>query len=152
MPFTLATFVRTSAIVGCLALGTWSYALAQDAQPRRTYPGRFYTSVEKLAEYPGGRAAMLNFLAKHIEYPNALDRIQYKPGPITIRFIVAPDGLLHDITVDSQPVTDPNAEKGMDAYRISIIRAIEKMPRWQPALMEGAPVALLYTLRLQVEN
>lgn len=148
----LAAFVKTSALICFLSLMAPSGLHAQNAQPRRTYPGRFYTSVEKLAEFPGGRSAMLDFLAKHIDFPNSLDRIQYKPGPITVRFIVAPDGILHDITIDSQPVTNPDAEKGMDAYRISIIRAIEKMPRWQPALMEGAPVAMLYTLPLQVDN
>jgi periplasmic protein TonB len=121
-------------------------------QGEKHYPGKYYTSVEKLAEFPGGRAKMLDFLAKHIEFPNSLDKIRYKPGPITVRFIVAPDGLLHNITVDSRPVTDPEAEKGMDAYRISIIRAIEKMPRWRPARMNNMAVAMLYTLPLQVEN
>jgi periplasmic protein TonB len=121
-------------------------------QSNQRYPGKYYTSVEKLAEFPGGRAKMLDFLAKHIEYPNALDKINYKPGPITVRFIVAPDGTLHNITVDSRAVTNPDAEKGMDLYRISIIRAIEKMPRWRPARMNNMPVAMLYTLPLQVEN
>jgi periplasmic protein TonB len=128
------------------------------APPRRQeqnsqrYPGKYYTSVEKLAEFPGGRAKMLDFLAKHIEFPNSLDKINYKPGPITVRFIVSPEGTLHNITVDSKPVTNVEAEKGMDVYRISIIRAIEKMPRWRPARMNNMPVAMLYTLPLQVEN
>lgn len=132
---------------------TWSSALAQEAEviaPK--YPGKYYTSVERLAQFPGGRSAMLRFLAQHIEFPNSLDRINYQTGPIKVRFIVAPDGKLYDITVDSQPVTIPEAEKGMDEYRISIIRAIEKMPRWQPARMGGLPVAMLYTIPLKVDN
>lgn len=128
-----------------------SVAVAQK-QPSRSYPGRFYTSVEKLAQFPGGQDAMLLFLAKNIEFPSSLDRINYKTGPVKVRFIIAPNGTLHDITVDSPPVLIPEAEKGMDEYRISIIRAIEKMPRWIPARMGEEPVAMLYTIPLKVDN
>ncbi len=131
--------------------GSGVLAQAQTA-PIVSYPGRYYTSVEKLAQFPGGQAAMLRFLAQNIEFPNSLDRINYKPGPIKVRFIVAPDGTLHDITIDSQPVLVSEAEKGMNEYRISIIRAIEKMPRWTPAQMRGEPVAMLYTIPLKVDN
>lgn len=120
--------------------------------PARTYTGRFYTSVEELAQFPGGQLAMLRFLAQNIKFPNSLDRINYKTGPIIVRFIVAPDGGLHDITVDSQPVLIPEAEKGMDEYRISIIRAVEKMPRWTPARLGGEAVAMLYSIPLKVDN
>ena len=120
--------------------------------PTRTYPGRYYTSVEKLARFPGGQQAMLRFLANNIQFPSSLDRINYKTGPVRVRFIVAPDGKLHDITIDSQAVLLPAAEQGMDEYRISIIRAVEKMPRWIPAQMGGMPVAMLYTIPLKVEN
>ena len=95
---------------------------------------------------------MLRFLAEHIEFPSSLDKINYKTGPVKVNFIVAPDGTLHDITIDSPPVRIPEAEKGMDDYRISIIRAIEKMPRWTPALMAGEPVAMLFTIPLKVDN
>lgn len=125
---------------------------AAEAQkvPRQTYPGRYYTSVEKLAEFPGGRDEMLRFMAKNIEYPSSLDRLKYKTGPMKVRFIVAPDGKLYDITVDSAPVRKIEAQKGMDDYIISIIHAIELMPRWKPARLNGTPVAQLYTVPIQV--
>ncbi|HEY0110905.1 MAG TPA: hypothetical protein VGB67_14800 [Fibrella sp.] len=132
--------------------GLFGSAAVAQKPPIITYPGRYYTSVEKLAEFPGGQLAMLRFLAQNIEFPNSLDRINYKTGPIKVRFIVAPDGTLHDITIDSQPVLIPEAEKGMNEYRISIIRAFEKMPRWLPARMEGEPVAMLYIVPLKVDN
>lgn len=139
------------ALLALLSSLTGSAALAQK-QPSRTYPGRFYTSVEKLAQFPGGRDAMLLFLAQNIQFPSSLDRLHYKTGPIKVRFIVAPDGTLHDITIDSEPVLIPEAEKGMDEYRISIIRAIEKMPHWIPARLGGEPVAMLYTIPIKVDN
>ncbi len=125
---------------------------AAEAQkvPRQTYPGRYYTSVEKLAEFPGGRDAMLKFMADHIEYPTSLDRLKYKTGPMKVRFIVSPDGKLYDITVDSAPVRRIEAQRGMDDYIISIIHAIEIMPKWQPARLNGQPVAQLYTVPIQV--
>lgn len=139
-------------ILLAIIAGHFSFTAFAQKLPTRTYPGRFYTSVEKLAQFPGGQKAMLQFLATNIDYPSSLDRINYKTGPIKVRFIVAPNGTLHDITVDSQPVLVPEAEKGMDEYRISIIHAIEKMPRWKPAQMGGEPVAMLYTIPLKVDN
>ncbi|WP_375447442.1 energy transducer TonB [uncultured Fibrella sp.] len=139
------------ALLALLCTGIVSTAVAQK-QPSRSYPGRFYTSVEKLAQFPGGQDAMLLFLAENIQFPGSLDRINYKTGPVKVRFIIAPNGTLHDITVDSAPVLMPEAEKGMDEYRINIIRAIEKMPRWIPARMGGEPVAMLYTIPLKVDN
>ncbi|MBO0937848.1 hypothetical protein J2I47_14915 [Fibrella sp. HMF5335] len=125
-------------------------AATAQKMPRQTYPGRYYTSVEKLAEFPGGRDAMLRFMAEHIEYPSSLDRMKYKTGPMKVRFIVSPDGKLYDITVDSVPVQTAEAQKGMDDYIISIIHAIEIMPRWKPAFLDGKPVAQLYTVPIQV--
>ena len=137
-------------VLGLIWHGSISPAMGQ--MPPKTYVGRYYTSVEKLAQFPGGQPAMLRFLAKHIDYPASLDKLRYKTGPIKVRFIVAPNGTLHDITIDSAPVRRPEAEKGMDDYRISIIRAVERMPRWTPARLGGAPVAMLYTIPLQVDN
>lgn len=116
----------------------------------KTYPGRYYTSVEKLAEFPGGRDAMLLFMAEHIDYPTSLDRVKYKTGPMKVHFIVAPDGKLHDITVDSTPARQVAIQKGMDDYIISIIHAVELMPRWKPARLNGQPVAMFYTVPIQV--
>lgn len=149
-PFLVSCFYRVT-LLALLHTFTTSTVVAQK-QSSRSYPGRFYTSVEKLAQFPGGQNAMLLFLAENIQFPSSLDRINYKTGPVKVRFIVAPDGTLHDITVDSAPVLIPEAEKGMDEYRINIIRAIEKMPRWIPARMGGEPVAMLYTIPLKVDN
>ncbi|MBO0932931.1 energy transducer TonB [Fibrella aquatilis] len=146
--FLFLRWLRTLANIACLA--TLSLTATAQKMPKQTYPGRYYTSVEKLAEFPGGRDAMLRFMADHIEYPSALDRMKYKTGPMKVRFIVAPDGKLYDITVDSAPVRKVEAQRGMDDYIISIIHAIEIMPRWQPARLNGQPVAQLYTVPIQV--
>ena len=148
VPFLLLRWLGVVTLAAFLSVA----ATTADAQkaPRRAYPGKYYTSVEKLAEFPGGRDAMLQFMAEHIEYPSALDRIKYKTGPMKVRFIVAPDGKLYDVTVDSAPVRKIEAQKGMDDYIISIIHAIEIMPKWQPARLNGQPVAMLYTVPIQV--
>ena len=147
-PFLPLRWLGTLATVASFLLVITS-AEAQKV-PRQTYPGRYYLSVEKLAEFPGGRDAMLKFMAHHIEYPTSLDRLKYKTGPMKVRFIVAPDGKLYDITVDSTPVRKVEAQRGMDDYIISIIHAIEIMPKWQPARLDGKPVAMLYTVPIQV--
>ncbi len=146
-PAALYRLVALTLLSSLLTLATFA-----QKPPTRTYPGRFYTSVEELPQFPGGQLAMLRFLAQNIKFPNSLDKINYKTGPIIVRFIVAPDGTLHDITIDSQAVLVPEAEKGMDDYRISIIRAVEKMPRWTPARLGGETVAMLYSIPLKIDN
>lgn len=145
-----AAFYRL--VLPTLLCSLLTFATFAQKPPTRTYPGRFYTSVEELPQFPGGQLAMLRFLAQNIKFPNSLDRINYKTGPIIVRFIVAPDGALYDIAIDSPPVLVPEAEKGMDEYRISIIRAVEKMPRWTPARLGGETVAMLYSIPLKVDN
>lgn len=91
---------------------------------------KVYMSVEKVAEYPGGQKAMMQFLVENVKYPeNAMKNdIQ---GRVVVKFIVTKKGKIKDVTV-LKPV-DPELDK-------EAIRVVESMPDWIPAQNDGKAV------------
>lgn len=88
------------------------------------------------AEYPGGEAAMMEFLYSQLRYPaEALENNEQ--GTVILQFTVNTDGSISDIKVvrSVSPALDSEA-----------IRVTSKMPRWQPAVENGKAVAVGYTL------
>lgn len=91
---------------------------------------KVYMAVEKVAEYPGGQKAMMQFLVENVKYPeNAMKNdIQ---GRVVVKFIVTKKGKIKDVTV-LKPV-DPELDK-------EAIRVVESMPDWIPAQNDGKAV------------
>ncbi|QJW91989.1 hypothetical protein HNV11_22700 [Spirosoma taeanense] len=108
-----------------------------------------YTVVEREPEFPGGKAALGQYLAQNIRVPNALVRKNYNTGPVAAKFIVDKDGTVRDVRVTTKPL-DKDVQKGMQEFMTTIIAAIEKMPRWRPGEVSGKPVAVFYTLPIEV--
>ncbi|MBD2754777.1 energy transducer TonB [Spirosoma validum] len=110
---------------------------------------KVYTIAERQPEYPGGPTALSLYLAENIRIPNALLRKNFNTGPISAKFIVDNLGFVHDVRITTKPL-DKKAQKRMQGYLTSIITAVEKMPRWQPGEVGGKPVAVFYTLPIEV--
>ena len=108
-----------------------------------------YTAVDRQPEFPGGKAALGQYLATNIRFPNALMRKNYNTGPIAAKFIVDKLGDVRDVRVTTKPL-DKNRQKGMQEYMTTIIAAVEKMPRWRPGQVNGQSVAVFYTLPIEV--
>ena len=108
-----------------------------------------YTTVERQPEFPGGKAALSRFLAENIQFPGSLMRKHYNTGPVSAKFIIGRDGIVRDVRVSTKPL-DKKAQKGMQDFMTTVIAAIEKMPRWQPGEVSGQPVAVFYTLPIEV--
>jgi TonB family protein len=94
------------------------------------------TSVTKDPSYPGGEARMRQFFARRISYPNDAinERIE---GNVDVRIKVDERGKI----VDSQVVKGIGA--GCDK---EVLKAINRMPRWEPAEKDGEPVSKYYLL------
>lgn len=89
--------------------------------------------------YPGGERAMMAYLRRAVRYPKqALD--QKVDGRVIARFVVQPDGRLTDIQIVK------GVGYGCDQ---ETIRAISKMPRWEPGIIDGSPVPMYYTLPIR---
>ena len=115
-----------------------------------TDSGKVYTTAEKQPEFPGGKAALSSYLAQNIKFPNSLLRKNYNAGPVSAKFIVDKDGSVHDVRISTKPLDNKETRKGMQEYMTAIITAIEKMPRWRPGQVGGQPVAVFYTLPIEV--
>lgn len=97
-----------------------------------------YTVVEQWAEYPGGGAAMNEFIKKNFIVPQeAFDK--GISGTVFCQFLIDTDGTLKDIKVVRGV---PNCAP-CDA---EALRVIKLMPKWIPARQGGRPVSLLMTI------
>ncbi|MCK8495707.1 energy transducer TonB [Spirosoma sp. RP8] len=130
-------------IIGTIGLFTPVSAVAQG----RNEP--VFTVAEQQPEFPGGNTALSRYLAENIKFPNSLSRKNYNTGPVSAKFIIGKDGVVRDVRVTSKPL-DKKTQKGMQDFMTTIISAIEKMPRWQPGEVNGKPVAVFYTLPIEV--
>ncbi|RYC67032.1 energy transducer TonB [Spirosoma sordidisoli] len=111
--------------------------------------GKVYTVAERQPEFPGGKAALSRYLATNIKFPGSLMRQNANTGPVAAKFIVDVDGSVHDVRITTKPLTREN-KKGMQEFMAAIVTAVEKMPRWRPGEVGGRPVAVFYTLPIEV--
>lgn len=108
-----------------------------------------YTNPERQPEFPGGKAALSQYLASTIRFPNALLRKSLDTGPVAAKFIIERDGSVRDVRVTTKPV-DKKMQKGMQDFIKSIISSVEAMPRWRPGEVGNRPVPVFYTLPIEV--
>lgn len=117
--------------------------------------------VEEPAQYPGGQAALMQYLAQNIRYPkiSAENGVQ---GRVIVQFVIEKDGSLSNFKIvkDAKPVSDGitvNAQgttaEGNDipkeaygALNIEALRVLRGMPNWTPAKQRGQVVRMRYTL------
>lgn len=97
-----------------------------------------YLDVEESAEYPGGRGAMMKFLADNMKYPETAIEAGIE-GKCYLRFIVGTDGKITDVKV-TRPVPDC-PECDAEAKRV-----VRLMPRWKPGKNGGKGVRSYFDL------
>lgn len=92
--------------------------------------------ADTLPCFPGGDAACMRFLTRHVRYPSAAITGKLK-GCVRVQFIVGVDGELSDFRVleSVSPMLDREA-----------LRVVKLMPRWKPGYRDGKPVRFLYVL------
>lgn len=117
--------------------------------------------TEEPAQYPGGQAALMQYIAQNIRYPkiSAENGVQ---GRVLVQFVIEKDGSLSNFKIvkDAKPVSDGitvNAQgttaEGNDipkeaygALNIEALRVLRGMPNWTPAKQRGQVVRMRYTL------
>lgn len=95
-----------------------------------------YQIVEVMPEFPGGSAAMMNYLSKNIKYPEEAKEKGIS-GRVFLSFVIEKDGSVSDVKVARGigKVCDDEA-----------VRVVKAMPNWKPGLMKGKPVRVNYML------
>lgn len=91
---------------------------------------------EKMAEYPGGISALMNFLQRTLKYPKDCEAAGIE-GRVVMRFVINEDGTISDL----EPVNSPDERLTDEAKRV-----INLMPKWTPAMEKGKKVKMRYSL------
>jgi protein TonB len=92
--------------------------------------------AEKMPSFPGGEAAMHQFIMGNVEYPT-IDKNAGIQGRVYIKFVVELDGSITGIEILR------GLSKTIDA---ECIRVVKKMPKWTPAETGGLKVRCYYTI------
>ena len=110
-------------------------ARAVTAQQDRS-GAQVYDVVEQMPKFPGGDAALFQFLSTNIKYPPIAEENGVQ-GSVIVTFVVERDGSISDIRLAQPKHPLLNAEA---------VRVISKMPRWTPGKQNGKAVRVKYTV------
>jgi protein TonB len=83
--------------------------------------------------FPGGPAAWLTFLQRYLQAPADVE-----PGErieVQVRFWIDVDGSVSRSEI---------IKSGGSAFDKEVLRVMKKMPKWEPALQAGRPIAVAY--------
>lgn len=111
---------------------------AVEAAPKEE---QIFTVVEQNPEFPGGMAALGQFLGKNIRYPPAASRANIS-GRVFVSFVVNTDGSIQDVTVLK------GLGFGTDEEAMRVVKA---MPKWRPGKQSGRPVRVKYNLPINFQ-
>jgi len=114
--------------------------VVEDKKPAvEAKPEEVFKSVEQMPQFPGGEAALMKFLASHINYPPmaAENNVQ---GKVIVQFVVDKTGKVGEVKVVR------NVDKDLDNEAIRVCKAL---PKFTPGRQNGRPVSVWYTLPIQ---
>jgi protein TonB len=119
-----------------LALSQWSYE--QVIEP--TIDTAIVTTPDVDAEFAGGFEAFQNYIISKVSVDIDFKKNKSLPkeqrvegGRVIVRFVVEKDGSLTHLSLQEElPKCQPCNEEA--------IRAVNAMPKWTPAMKNGAPV------------
>jgi len=117
-------------------------SVAQTPQKEEEAP--IYSVVEQQAQFPGGEAALLAYVAKNIKYP-AIAVEQEIQGTVQLRFVVEANGSIGDVQVIKSLESHCDKEA---------IRVVKSLPRFIPGKQQGRPVRVWFNLpvRYSIQN
>ena len=95
--------------------------------------------VEQMPSFPGGRDALMTYLATNTRYPQEAKK-KFKSGKVYMQFIVETDGSISHVKVLR------GVCKSLDA---EAVRVIKKMPRWTPGYQKGKPIRVVFNIPIK---
>ncbi|MBO4810178.1 MAG: energy transducer TonB [Prevotella sp.] len=97
---------------------------------------KVFEVVEQMPQFPGGDAALMQYLSTHIKYPVVAEENGIQ-GRVVCTFVVERDGSITDVRVVKS--VDPSLDK-------EAVRVIKSMPKWIPGKQNGSAVRVKYTV------
>lgn len=107
-----------------------------DEVPPAVEETKIFEVVEQMPSFPGGDAALMQFLSKNIKYPVVAEENGIQ-GRVIATFVVERDGSITDVKVVKS--VDPSLDK-------EAIRVLKSMPKWIPGKQNGSAVRVKYTV------
>jgi TonB family protein len=101
--------------------------------------GPVYMLCEKMPEFPGGEEAFNGYMRNNINYPEAAVTDK-KEGRVVVKFIINPNGEPVDVEIIRKQTPEMNDE---------CIRAIKRMPKWKPGMLNGKQVSVSYNITVR---
>ena len=95
-----------------------------------------YDVVEQMPQFPGGSAAMIQYLSKNVHYPEEAFKNGIQ-GHVIASFTVEKDGSISGAHIVKSVAPQLDAEA---------LRVVNSMPNWTPGMQDGKPVAVRYTV------
>lgn len=96
---------------------------------------KVYSVVEQMPNFPGGEAALLEYISANLKYPqSALE--QGTQGTVMLRFVVTGTGGIGEVQIlkGLDPDCDDEAK-----------RVVKSLPKFNPGMQQGRPVSVWYT-------
>lgn len=96
---------------------------------------KVYSVVEQMPNFPGGEAALLEYICANLKYPqSALE--QGTQGTVMLRFVVTGTGDIGEVQIlkGLDPDCDDEAK-----------RVVKSLPKFNPGMQQGRPVSVWYT-------
>ena len=89
-----------------------------------------------MPQFPGGQAAMMEYLTKNVKYPEEAHKKGVQ-GRVIASFVVEEDG----------SITNANIAKSVDPLLdAEALRVVNAMPNWTPGMQRGKAVRVKYTI------
>lgn len=92
--------------------------------------------AEQVAQFPGGDAALMKWLANNIRYPQRAQEEGIQ-GKVIVKVVIEKDGRITD------PVIVKGVDKDLDREAIRVVR---NMPSWKPGMNNGQVVRSYFFL------
>ncbi|WP_303023611.1 M56 family metallopeptidase, partial [Duncaniella muris] len=99
-------------------------------------PELVYSVVQKKPEFPGGDAALLQYISDNIHYTEEASDKKIQ-GRVVVRFVINKDGSVGETSVlrSADPLLDKEA-----------LRVVGTLPSFKPGEVDGKPVSVYYVL------
>lgn len=97
-----------------------------------------FVIVEQMPEFPGGSAALINYLSTNIKYPEECRKMGVE-GKVFVKFIVDPSGNI----INAQILRGVEDGKLLEKEALRVVQA---MPKWKPGKQSGKTVSVYFTL------
>lgn len=95
-----------------------------------------YFVFHRAPSYPGGTDSLRRFLYRNVRFPKEVQQ-QGIEGTVRVGFVIDKDGSVIDIAVTN---------KVHEALDREALRVVQKMPKWEPGLVDGVAVKFKYIL------